>query len=308
MSRDKLLKDAVVAAVDTEIQRSCPQSTFPAVSPTFWLRFESSTVLQIEEMFRTGRHSLAVLYFCYNKDRGITQRTYEIVQQSIFTQRTYRELFNHADFLGSPQSTAISTQIFLLWVAGLSESLEPARLTDWFRGVFGPLIGSAEQVIMDTDSDDSDSETEQPPNKKLRLDSDGKYATAREILRQLRSLEPQAASTRPSRRSPSSTSTSNGGAKPGEPIGRVRQAAASITQKSPPPSCPAFAPVLDPKPAAMPGAWPPTPPRPFKRTRSSTFSRFSSTTSHHRPPTHFCPVIETALSKSPRQGSPLNTI
>ncbi|KAF8206134.1 hypothetical protein K438DRAFT_2013929 [Mycena galopus ATCC 62051] len=50
-------------------------------------------------------------------------------------------------------------------------------------------------------------------------------------------------------------------------------------EKSPPPSCPTFAPVLDPKPAAMPGAWPPTPPRLFKRTRNSTFSRFASTTS-----------------------------
>ncbi|KAF8206121.1 hypothetical protein K438DRAFT_1816587, partial [Mycena galopus ATCC 62051] len=304
------LKDAIVAAVDAAIKKSCPKSTFPAVPPAFWLRLESPTDLQIEELLRTGRHSLAVLYFCYNKDRGITQRVYETVQQCIFTQRTYCEVINHADFPGSSQSTAvISAQVFLLWVAGLSDSLEPARLADWFRGIFGPLIESAEEVIIDadTDSDDSDSETEQPPNKKPRLDSDGKYGTLLEILCRLRSWKPEPASAERSRRRPSSTSTSNGGAKPGEPVGRVRQAAASIMEKSPLPSCPTFAPVLDPKPAAMPGAWPPTPPRLFKRTRNSTFSRFASTTSRRCPPTHFCPVIETTL-KSPRQGAPLHSI
>ncbi|KAF8182989.1 hypothetical protein K438DRAFT_1767048 [Mycena galopus ATCC 62051] len=61
-------------------------------------------------------------------------------------------------------------------------------------------------------------------------------------------------------------------------------------EKPPPPSCPAFAPVLDPKPAAMPGAWPPTPLRLFKRTRNSTFSRLASAPSRRCPPTHFCPA------------------
>ncbi|KAF8133080.1 hypothetical protein K438DRAFT_1998296 [Mycena galopus ATCC 62051] len=305
MSQQKL--DAVIAAINAEIKRSCPRSTFPPISPAFWLSLESPTDIQMQELSRTGRHTLAVLNFHFTKGRGITQRAYQTIQQCVLTRRTYCEL-KHMDFPGSPQSTTISVQVFLLWVAGLHDSLEPARLIDWFHGVFGPLIESAEQIIReqlkdtdDTDSDDSDAE--QPPNKKLRLDSDGKYATACEILRTLRSLEPQAASAGPSRRSPSSTSTSNGDTK----RGAVRQATASILQKASPPSCPAFAPVLNPKPAAMPGAWPPTPPRPFKRTRNSTFSRFASTISHHRPPTHFCPVIETAL-KNPRQGSPLNTI
>ncbi|KAF8206130.1 hypothetical protein K438DRAFT_1963231 [Mycena galopus ATCC 62051] len=295
-SRPKDLKERVLDAIDAKLANSPLDLTVPSIAEHVWVQLESLSAHQVEEFLRNGRHTLSVLYLDFMATRENPLGAYDMISHVLFTQRTYQLVVKHA--IHSPFSSSslpIAKSLVYFWVAALQRSLDPAEFVAWFACVFGPVIETAENTIKaetpgpdDATKEDTtkDVEAEQPPAKRQRTDTEAKYKNALVTFSQLRTVASEAAKVRPLR--PRSSSSNVIARAESEVLGRVRQAAASITQTTLAPSS-SFAPVLDPKPLRMPGAWPLSP----LRTRAAcqdSVSQFRHSYVQLAKPQHFCPL------------------
>ncbi|KAF8126411.1 hypothetical protein K438DRAFT_2001434 [Mycena galopus ATCC 62051] len=270
----KDLKDLVLDAIDAQVAQSPFDLAAPSIAKHIWVQLESLPAHQVEEFL--------------NYLTCIVHAKELIIKHAI-----------HSPFSSSSLTRAKSVVYF--WVAALQRSLEPAEFVAWFGRVFRPMIETAENTIKaeargpdDATKEDTtkDVEAKQPPAKRQRTEHRGEIqervvgGLSSNMGYILPTLYGAVGSSGEGQASASQV-VLVARAQP-EVLGRVRQAALSITQTTSAPSS-SFAPVLDSKPLRIPGAWPPSPLRTRAACQDSA-SHFRNSYVRLAKPQHRCPL------------------
>ncbi|KAJ7130266.1 hypothetical protein C8R44DRAFT_978396 [Mycena epipterygia] len=183
-------QEEVADAVSARLKHLSFTFTKPIASKQLWTKAGKASDAQRAALIRTARHELNNCYhvFMHSTDHSIG--AYEIIQQGVFTQRSYGLMVKHSDLKIDTQdeSDGVLSDLFLSFVGVLRQCLDDSNFTSWFIKIFGPLIETGDLALKhatsDSDSDsDSEDESDEPPSKRAKMQPERKYARAYELLR-----------------------------------------------------------------------------------------------------------------------------
>ncbi|KAJ7130243.1 hypothetical protein C8R44DRAFT_775177 [Mycena epipterygia] len=312
------IQDEIAAAVSARIKHLSFTFTKPLASEQIWAKAGEATDTQREALIQTARHELNSCYhvFMHSTDHPIG--AYEIIQQGVFTQRSYGLMVKHSDLKIDTQEEldGVLSDLFLSFVGVLRQCLDDSDFTSWFIKIFRPLIETGNLALKYTD---------QPPSKRAKTQPERKYARAYELLGKVRNhqidfLEHERDDEPTEDRVVGGSTQVQQGAQDRKDQHLQRRddarrritivsrtstylsrtvssflAHAASSTASAFPSVTSFAPRLNPRPLVMPGASPN--PRPLVSLRPDAAPVFSQPT-RHQPTDEYSPFARRASSGS----------
>ncbi|KAJ6591072.1 hypothetical protein DFH09DRAFT_1358446 [Mycena vulgaris] len=250
----------------------------PVLAEVVWSDLDHAPDSHRVEFLHDGRQALSTAYYYYMKQRvhSFESDIYDTIHQNLFTRSVFRLLLMRAQST-LDDSTQVSTQLFLFFVAGLARSLSSTDFTAWFAGVFGPLISVAEVVLFKALGLEGNHAGDMHKDKKARLEQESKFHRSYTLFHGVRALQADARARQieggegSTSVIPAETATVGPRSESCNSVHRIKRLASkaskqirravsalaqvSSTSMSPPLFAATFAPRLDPKPRLMPGAW-----------------------------------------------------